>query len=73
MLQNTVACLLACCTRTISCCSFALLQVKYCNVEGIAFLGAGRFLVVSDKASSSKQADRCQKHDQRISTFALPQ
>lgn len=48
-------------------------NVKYCNVEGIAFLGAGRFLVVSDKASSSKQADRCQKHDQRISTFALPQ
>jgi hypothetical protein len=42
-------------------------------VEGIAFLGGGRFLVVSDKASKSKQAERCQKHDQRISTFELPE
>jgi hypothetical protein len=49
-----------------------LAQIKYCNVEGIAFLEPDRFLVVSDKASKTKQPERCQKHDQRISTFELP-
>ncbi|KAF6246118.1 hypothetical protein COO60DRAFT_1225663 [Scenedesmus sp. NREL 46B-D3] len=47
-------------------------DVKYCNVEGVAFLGAGRVLVVSDKAGKKKGPAVCHKHDQRISMFELP-
>jgi hypothetical protein len=43
----------------------------YCNPEGVAWLGDGRLVVVSDK-KKSKQPGRCADKDQSIHIFKLP-
>ncbi len=43
----------------------------YCNLEGVAWLGNGRLVVVSDKAKH-EQPGRCTRKDQSIHIFTLP-
>jgi len=43
----------------------------YCNLEGVAWLGNGRLVVVSDKAKHD-QPGRCTRKDQSIHIFTLP-
>jgi hypothetical protein len=47
-------------------------NTRYCNIEGVAWLGAERIVVVSDKAKPDEQAKRCRKKDQSIHVFAIP-
>lgn len=49
-----------------------LLQMLYCNVEGVQFLDDVRIVISSDKAKKD-QPYRCIEKEQRISIFALPE
>lgn len=46
-------------------------EVKYCNVEGVTWIGDDRIAVVSDKRKSI-DASRCKKKDQSIHVFNIP-
>jgi len=43
----------------------------YCNMEGVAWLGNGQLVVVSDKVKPD-QPGRCSRKDQSIHIFKLP-
>ena len=46
-------------------------RIMYCNMEGIAWLGDDRLVVVSDKGKAD-QPGRCFRKDQSIHIFTLP-
>ena len=46
-------------------------KVKYCNIEGVAWLSSNSFVTVSDKLKKS-QPGRCRKKDQSLHIFQLP-
>lgn len=46
-------------------------KTVYCNIEGIAWLAADRFAVVSDRMRPSKDKERCGRKDQSVHIFAL--
>jgi hypothetical protein len=46
-------------------------RIKYCNLEGVTWLGNDRLVVVSDKGKSD-QPGRCARKDQSIHIFKLP-
>lgn len=48
-----------------------LLQIQYCNVEGVQWIDDVRFVIASDKAKKT-QHYRCVAKEQRLSIFALP-
>jgi hypothetical protein len=45
---------------------------RYCNVEGLDWLGPDRLVVVSDRAKRRSQATRCQRRDESVHVFRLP-
>jgi hypothetical protein len=47
-------------------------KTRYCNIEGVAWLGPDLILTVSDKRKSGKQAKRCKRKDQSIHIFRIP-
>ncbi|MDD1709455.1 MAG: hypothetical protein LUQ37_00935 [Methanoregulaceae archaeon] len=46
-------------------------RTMYCNMEGVAWLGNGQLVVVSDKVKPD-QPGRCSRKDQSIHIFKLP-
>jgi hypothetical protein len=46
-------------------------RIKYCNLEGVTWLGNDRLVVVSDKGKPD-QPGRCARKDQSIHIFKLP-
>jgi hypothetical protein len=46
-------------------------RMMYCNMEGVAWLGDGGLVVVSDKRKND-QPRRCSRKDQSIHIFKLP-
>ena len=49
-------------------------RVQYCNVEGIAWTGAGsnEIVVVSDRRKKDDQPEGCEGKDQSIHIFQIP-
>ena len=45
---------------------------RYCNVEGLDWLGPDRLVVVSDRAKRRSQPKRCQRRDESVHVFRLP-
>ena len=47
-------------------------RVRYCNVEGVAWMSPRRLVVVSDRCKKRKQSKRCCERDQSIHVFEIP-
>ncbi|CAF3808173.1 unnamed protein product [Rotaria magnacalcarata] len=47
-------------------------QVKYCNIEGVAWRGKNQLILVSDKAKSDQHID-CIEKDQSVHYLSLPE
>lgn len=47
-------------------------KIRYCNLEGVTWIGGGMLALVSDKAKGDRQPSRCRKKDQSLHIFRLP-
>ena len=48
-------------------------RVKYCTVEGISWLDDTTFVAVSDRIKAGEHPPKCEKRDQSIHIFRLPE
>jgi hypothetical protein len=44
----------------------------YCNVEGVSWVAPDRIVVVSDRAKTKEQGNRCRAKDESIHLFTIP-
>ena len=47
-------------------------RIIYCNLEGVTWIGDGMVAAVSDRSKAHQQASRCERKDQAVHIFRLP-